>query len=286
MALEWLRRTDPKFAQHLKTFLFTEGPITEIEAEMVHGQGGGEAGGSSDGGRGGERRQPGHRQPAQGRRRQMNHLFRERAPITPAGWEEIEKEARRTLRALLAARRVVDFKGPLGLGRLRCRARPRRSDRLAAQRQGCPGPPAPHPAAGRAAHPLRREPRGTRRDRSRRARSRSRFGDGGGARDRDRRGPLDLPRLPGRADHRHLREAQECRRAAGQQPCRLSARGRDGAHQAARRGHRGPLRRRAERAALQGPRRRAPTAAIRSSATSSAWSTATSSGRPASTAAW
>ena len=44
----------------------------------------------------------------------MNHLFREKAPITPAGWEEIEKEARRTLRALLAARRVVDFKGPMG----------------------------------------------------------------------------------------------------------------------------------------------------------------------------
>jgi len=39
MALEWLRRTDPKFAQHLKTFLFTEGPITEIEAEIVHGPG-------------------------------------------------------------------------------------------------------------------------------------------------------------------------------------------------------------------------------------------------------
>jgi ferritin-like protein len=49
MALEWLRRTDPKFAQHLKTFLFTEGPITEIEAEMVHGQGGGEANGPSAG---------------------------------------------------------------------------------------------------------------------------------------------------------------------------------------------------------------------------------------------
>ena len=30
-----------------------------------------------------------------------NHLFRDRAPITEAGWEEIEKEARRTLRALL-----------------------------------------------------------------------------------------------------------------------------------------------------------------------------------------
>lgn len=46
----------------------------------------------------------------------MNHLFRERAPITPAGWTEIEKEAKRTLRALLAARRVVDFRGPLGWG--------------------------------------------------------------------------------------------------------------------------------------------------------------------------
>jgi uncharacterized linocin/CFP29 family protein len=46
----------------------------------------------------------------------MNHLFREKAPITSAGWAEIEKEATRTLRALLAARRVVDFRGPLGWG--------------------------------------------------------------------------------------------------------------------------------------------------------------------------
>jgi len=46
----------------------------------------------------------------------MNHLFKKRAPITPAGWTEIEKEAKRTLRALLAARRVVDFRGPLGWG--------------------------------------------------------------------------------------------------------------------------------------------------------------------------
>lgn len=46
MALEWLRRTDPKFAQHLKTFLFTEGPVTEIEAEMV-AEGGDAAAGAS-----------------------------------------------------------------------------------------------------------------------------------------------------------------------------------------------------------------------------------------------
>ena len=37
MVLEWLRRSDPKFAQHLKTFLFTDGPITEIEAVVESG---------------------------------------------------------------------------------------------------------------------------------------------------------------------------------------------------------------------------------------------------------
>jgi ferritin-like protein len=46
MVLEWLRRGDAKFSQHLKTFLFTDGPITEIEAEMEQG---GAAGESSDG---------------------------------------------------------------------------------------------------------------------------------------------------------------------------------------------------------------------------------------------
>jgi uncharacterized linocin/CFP29 family protein len=43
-----------------------------------------------------------------------NHLFRDKAPITEAGWVEIEKEAKRTLKTLLAARRVVDFSGPVG----------------------------------------------------------------------------------------------------------------------------------------------------------------------------
>jgi ferritin-like protein len=48
MALEWLRRTDAKFAEHLKTFLFTDGPITGIEAVVVHGAGaGGDKGGAS-----------------------------------------------------------------------------------------------------------------------------------------------------------------------------------------------------------------------------------------------
>lgn len=44
----------------------------------------------------------------------MNHLFRELAPISDAAWSEIQDEAVRTLRHFLAARKVVDFKGPLG----------------------------------------------------------------------------------------------------------------------------------------------------------------------------
>jgi uncharacterized protein len=40
MALEWLRRSDPTFSQHLKTFLFSNGPITGIEETMIHGGGG------------------------------------------------------------------------------------------------------------------------------------------------------------------------------------------------------------------------------------------------------
>src|SRR5882672_2985168 len=52
MVLEWLRRSDPKLMQHLKTYLFTEGSITGIEAEMVQAGASGESGGdgvSSDG---------------------------------------------------------------------------------------------------------------------------------------------------------------------------------------------------------------------------------------------
>lgn len=43
MALEWLRRNDPKMDEHLRTFLFKEGPITGIEATMKEGEGGNEA---------------------------------------------------------------------------------------------------------------------------------------------------------------------------------------------------------------------------------------------------
>jgi uncharacterized linocin/CFP29 family protein len=44
----------------------------------------------------------------------MNHLHRELAPISGTGWAEIEKEAKRTLKTTLAARRLIDFVGPKG----------------------------------------------------------------------------------------------------------------------------------------------------------------------------
>jgi ferritin-like protein len=40
MAIEWLRRNSPVFDQHLRTYLFTEDPITEIEAEAEDAAGG------------------------------------------------------------------------------------------------------------------------------------------------------------------------------------------------------------------------------------------------------
>ena len=44
----------------------------------------------------------------------MNDLYRNLAPISDAAWTEIDAEATRTLKGTLAARRLVDFKGPLG----------------------------------------------------------------------------------------------------------------------------------------------------------------------------
>lgn len=37
MALEWLRRHDAKLDEHMRTYLFTDKPILEIEDEAEHG---------------------------------------------------------------------------------------------------------------------------------------------------------------------------------------------------------------------------------------------------------
>jgi uncharacterized linocin/CFP29 family protein len=44
----------------------------------------------------------------------LSHLLRRHAPITTAGWERIDEEARDRLTPGLAARKLVDFRGPLG----------------------------------------------------------------------------------------------------------------------------------------------------------------------------
>ncbi len=44
----------------------------------------------------------------------MNHLLRSLAPITDSGWELIDDEAKQRLSAALAARKLVDFRGPRG----------------------------------------------------------------------------------------------------------------------------------------------------------------------------
>lgn len=35
MTLEWLRRRDPKLDEELRTYLFTDGPVVEVEAEAM-----------------------------------------------------------------------------------------------------------------------------------------------------------------------------------------------------------------------------------------------------------
>ncbi len=39
MTLEWLRRRDPILDRHLRTYLFTTEPVTEVEAEAAAGEG-------------------------------------------------------------------------------------------------------------------------------------------------------------------------------------------------------------------------------------------------------
>jgi uncharacterized linocin/CFP29 family protein len=44
----------------------------------------------------------------------VNHLLRSHAPITEAGWAQLDEEARQRLVPALAARKLVDFSGPHG----------------------------------------------------------------------------------------------------------------------------------------------------------------------------
>lgn len=52
MTLEWLRRNDGDFAEQIKTYLFTEGPITGVEESATGGSDGKGGDGDTGGGDG------------------------------------------------------------------------------------------------------------------------------------------------------------------------------------------------------------------------------------------
>jgi ferritin-like protein len=47
MVLEWLRRNDGTFAEHVATYVNSSGPITEVEAQQTGNESGGEEPGAS-----------------------------------------------------------------------------------------------------------------------------------------------------------------------------------------------------------------------------------------------
>jgi hypothetical protein len=47
MVLEWLRRHDAKLDEHLRTYLFTEGSVLEVEEAATAAEAGGESGGGA-----------------------------------------------------------------------------------------------------------------------------------------------------------------------------------------------------------------------------------------------
>ena len=58
----------------------------------------------------------------------MNHLFRELAPISDAGWQEIEKEAKRTLKTTLCRAQAGRFRRTAGLAGIGRRHRAQQAD--------------------------------------------------------------------------------------------------------------------------------------------------------------
>ena len=130
MTLEWLRRNDAKWDEVLRTYLFTDLPIIEVEHEAEAAEAA-------------ARRHPPDRSSIGDLQKgtpAMNHLLRELAPVPSAAWEQIDEEATRTLRHFLTACRLVDIDGPARVdqGVRHAWARRRRERRAGrASRDGC-----------------------------------------------------------------------------------------------------------------------------------------------------
>ena len=88
----------------------------------------------------------------------MNHLLRDLAPISAAGWELLDDEARERLQRPARGPPAGRLLRPARLGALRHQPRPQQESRRPQRRRG-QGAPAPGAAAGRAAGRLRDLPR-------------------------------------------------------------------------------------------------------------------------------
>ena len=152
MDLEFLLRRTPLWREIARGILFQEGDIVE------HGE---EAEEEADRGRSRawraavRRRVARHRRPEGGRR--MSHLLREHAPISQAGWDLIDEEARERLTPALAARKLVDFAGPQGLAGIGHQPRPHEGLERSSGQGPC-GRTAPRAPAGGAAGAVRDRP--------------------------------------------------------------------------------------------------------------------------------
>ena len=108
MDIEFLLRRTPRWREIAQGVLFQPGDIVE-HGEEAEAQSRRRGRPSPERGR---RRLAGDRQPEGSG--EMNHLLRPHAPITDAGWKLLDEEARERLEPALAARKLVDFSGPLG----------------------------------------------------------------------------------------------------------------------------------------------------------------------------
>ena len=168
MTLEWLRRHDPKLDEHLRTYLFTDKPLLEIEHEAEEAAGRGRA-----------RAATARCGIGSLRDRELRHerpVARARADFGRGLDARSTPRRRARSRPLLAARRLVDFNGPLGW------------DAASRRRPGAPrssSPPLQEGVARACASslplielrvPFELVARGTRRHRPRRARRRPRSG--------------------------------------------------------------------------------------------------------------
>ena len=135
----------PALAADREGVLFQDGDIVEhgeaAEAGSAEGDGGDDATRSG-------RRLARNRQPQGGGT--MNHLLRQLAPISDAGWELLDDEARERLQRLAGGAPAGRLRRPPRLAALGDQPRPRRGGRLAGRRRRHRRA-APRPAAGRAA---------------------------------------------------------------------------------------------------------------------------------------